>query len=250
MTEMENKGLQRVQGIQVISRAAAILRVLATQNNGMSLGKIAKQVELPRSTVQRIVGALIDVGFVCHLRREAGIAIGPEIQNLARASAIGLRERLSQVMEWVSDATGETVDLAVFEENKMRFIEQVVGSQRLRAVSSIGEMFPLTTTANGKAALSCLAREKATALILDEIGPDKAAVDALLGQLDDIDHGALGIDEDEHTEGLSALGFAVADRDGCIYALSIPVPSSRFRRKKAMLIEAMQKFRGSILAGI
>ena len=36
----------------------------------------------------------------------------------------------------------------------MLFIDQIVGSQRLRAVSSIGTSFPLTTTANGKAALA------------------------------------------------------------------------------------------------
>ncbi|MEP5153633.1 helix-turn-helix domain-containing protein, partial [Planktotalea sp.] len=45
-------------GIQVISRAAAVLRCLKDYPQGLSLGQIATEVSLPRSTVQRIVGAL------------------------------------------------------------------------------------------------------------------------------------------------------------------------------------------------
>ena len=43
----------RSQGIQVIARAAAILRVLRDSQGGLSLGQISRQVDLPRSTVQR-----------------------------------------------------------------------------------------------------------------------------------------------------------------------------------------------------
>jgi DNA-binding IclR family transcriptional regulator len=42
-------------GIQVIARAATILRLLKTNQSGLSLGQIAAQADLPRSTVQRIV---------------------------------------------------------------------------------------------------------------------------------------------------------------------------------------------------
>ena len=41
------------QGIQVIARAADILRTLENEGDGLSLTQISKRVELPRSTVQR-----------------------------------------------------------------------------------------------------------------------------------------------------------------------------------------------------
>ena len=47
-------------GIQVIARAANILRALEGEGEGLSLGEIAARVDLPRSTVQRIVTALAD----------------------------------------------------------------------------------------------------------------------------------------------------------------------------------------------
>ena len=82
--------------------------------------------------------------------------MGPEIQTLAQAVSSDLRARLRPVMEQLSAETGETVDLAVLEGARMLFVDQIEGSQRLRTVSHIGERFPLTTTANGRAALACM----------------------------------------------------------------------------------------------
>ena len=52
------------QGIQVISRAVKVLRALEGKPDGLSLSAIANEVDLPRSTVQRIVGALATEGFL------------------------------------------------------------------------------------------------------------------------------------------------------------------------------------------
>lgn len=45
-------------GIQVIARAAAVMRALGSNPQGLSLAAIAQIVDLPRSTVQRIITAL------------------------------------------------------------------------------------------------------------------------------------------------------------------------------------------------
>lgn len=48
----------RHNGIQVIARAGAIMRALGDNPQGLSLAAIAQIVDLPRSTVQRIITAL------------------------------------------------------------------------------------------------------------------------------------------------------------------------------------------------
>ncbi len=53
----DDKGQTHSQ-VQVIARAAAILRALEDEADGLSLGQIAQRVCLARSTVQRIVAAL------------------------------------------------------------------------------------------------------------------------------------------------------------------------------------------------
>ncbi len=243
---MDGEKVNKNQGIQVISRATDILRVLGQEQVGMSLGQIANRVELPRSTVQRIVAALAVEGFISIEKGNAGIRLGPEIQSLAQASAAAIRDRLRPIMKQISDLTGETVDLAVLDGNRMRFIDQIVGSQRLRTVSSIGESFPLTTTANGKAALACLDLTDATKLIIAEFEerPEQARPLAeLLAELDAIRNGALARDEDEHTDGVSAVGFAICEPGGEIYAISVPVPTSRFVRKAPELTATLEALR-------
>jgi hypothetical protein len=49
---------QEKSQVQVIARAASIMRALEDTTTGLSLGEIALKVGLARSTVQRIVAAL------------------------------------------------------------------------------------------------------------------------------------------------------------------------------------------------
>jgi len=249
MATLKARQPDAAQGIQVISRAADILRLLGTETNGLSLAQIAEQVNLPRSTVQRIVAALAAEGFIAIPNRDGGITLGHEIQNLARATARDMRERFKPIMDAIQQDTGETVDLAILAGDKMRFIDQVVGSQRLRTVSSIGETFPLTSTANGKAALACLQRSESEALIRSELTADvagKRIEKRLIKELDAIREGALATDENEHTDGVSAFGFAMMDAKGDVYALSTPVPTNRFLRIRKDLEKTLLKHRKTV----
>ena len=240
---------QKTNGIQVIARAADILRALGRETGGLSLGQIARKVNLPRSTVQRIVGALSSEGFISTEDGSGGIRLGPEIQMLAQASVRDTKDILRPVMQSIADETGETVDLAIMDGTKMLFIDQIVGRHRLRTVSSIGESFPLTTTANGKAALACLDEAEAARLALAESESDPAAMSqlpTLLQEIQSIRSGSLAVDEDSHTEGVSALGFALRDALGRIYAISVPVPSSRYGRLKPQLAEVLDQRRRDV----
>ncbi len=130
----------------------------------------------------------------------------------------------------------------------MHFIDQIVGTHRLRTVSSIGETFPLTTTANGKASLACLDQTEAARLVLAELeaeGVDNRLL-CVLENLEKIRAGSLAIDEDEHTEGISAMGFALHDATGDVIAISVPVPSSRFSRVRGQLSQVLMKARDSL----
>ena len=232
----------RIKGVQVISRAAMILRLLGQRTDGLSLGQIATAVDLPRSTVQRIVNALADEGFVSTGSGSGTIRLGAEIQSLAQATTTTPADRLRPAMQQIANSTGETVDLAVLQNGQMLFVDQIVGSQRLRTVSSIGERFPLTTTANGKAALACLDEHEATRLVLSELqsSGDDRKLAPLLAEIDGIRGGDLAVDEDEHTNGISALGFGITDPSGEVFAISVPVPSSRFAQVRDCLVQAMK----------
>ena len=99
---MDGQKIAKNQGIQVISRAAAILRILGKETDGLSLGQIAKRANLPRSTVQRIVSALQIEGLISSDKGYGGLKLGPEIQALASAVLIDPRERMRPLMQRLS----------------------------------------------------------------------------------------------------------------------------------------------------
>src|SRR5690242_19448948 len=75
---------QREHGsVQVIARAAEILRALIDQPDGLSLSQIAKKVGLARSTVHRIVIALEAEHFVIPSSPAGRIRLGPGLLHLA-----------------------------------------------------------------------------------------------------------------------------------------------------------------------
>lgn len=230
------------QGVQVIARAAEILRVLKQDNGGLSLGQISDRVGLPRSTVQRIVNALLAEKLIMNTAAEGGLRLGPEIQSLAAAGRVDAAELLRPIMSTIAERTGETVDLAVLRDDHLVFVDQVVGTHRVRTVSAVGENFPLISTANGKAALALLDDEIAATLAARELKASQSdkALSTLIAELEDIRATGLAWDFDEHTEGISAVGYGFRDPTGQIYALSIPVPSYRFSKTKTEIADLLK----------
>ncbi|MGR3634123.1 MAG: IclR family transcriptional regulator [Limimaricola soesokkakensis] len=247
---IEKNDVKDRSGIQVIARAAAILRVLKEERSGLSLGQIARRVDLPRSTVQRITGALSAERFIMQDPNGGGIRLGPELGAFAEAANFNIVERCRAILNEVTQKTGETTDLAVLRNGGMIFLDQVPGLHRLRTVSSVGEIFPLTTTANGRACLALMPEDQSRHLIEQEIAGGLADGDlqALLGKLEDIRAYGLAYDIDEHTAGISAIGFAFRDLSGSYHAISVPVPTMRFADIKTRLEIALREARDKVRA--
>lgn len=218
---------ETASGVQVIARAAAILRELKDEPASLSLGQLATRLNLPRSTVQRIVGALQQERLVVVTNAGRGIRLGPEVQALARSAHSDIPAVLRPFLVELADATGETVDLAVLQGSRVVFIDQAPGRHRLRTVSSIGESFPLLTTANGKATLALLPESQRRQLAEGNLPADELT--AILA-------GGIAFDLDEHTVGVSAVGGAVEGIDGEIYSISVPVPSARFTSHRDQIV--------------
>lgn len=234
-------------GVQVLARAVAILRALKNQHDGLSLGQIAKRVDLPRSTVQRLVTALQAERLVTG-GLNGGVRLGPEIQALAEGSRIDIVEVARPHLVALSRQTGETIDLALFRGDHIVFVDQIVGEHRLRAVSAVGGVFPLATTANGKACLALLPDEAVRAAARRE-GLERPS-EEFLREIEAIRRTGVAFDEEEHTAGIKAVGAAFRDRAGDIYAISMPVPAMRFNRSRERFAAALAETAAALQAAV
>src|SRR6266545_2867240 len=223
-------------GIQVIGRAAAVMRALADQPHGMSLSELADKVKLPRSTVHRVVAAL-EVEDLVTTGGSGRARLGPGLLRLANAQRIDLRAEVRPYLEELSGELGETVDLAVLDGGSVLFLDQVSGVHRLRAVSSVGAVFPAYCTANGKALLAELPPATVKALLPKRLKPRTpstiTSVSALMRELDEIRASGAAFDREEHTEGICAVGVAIRESIGAEVAVTVPMPSQRFAKRES-----------------
>jgi DNA-binding IclR family transcriptional regulator len=221
----------RVPGIQAIARAGAVLRALEQAPEGLGLIELSQVVELPKSTVHRLVGALSSEGLLAS-GSDGRIVLGGGLMRLAAAQRRTLPQHVRPALIELREELGETVDLAVLDGNVLRFVDQLPGSHRLRAVSAVGSEFPLHCTANGKALLAAMDLDDALALLPARLARLTAATitsrAVLLDELAEVRRSGVAFDREEHTEGIGAVGAAVFDAGGVAAALSIPVPMARF----------------------
>lgn len=232
------------KGVQVIARAAQIMRALQKQPQGLTYSQLAGEVKLARSTVHRIVGALIEERLVTSTSPNGVLQLGGGLLPLAAVVNSDLRRELRPYLELLHGEVAETVDLASFVENQVCFIDQIAAPHRLQAVSAVGVSFPLHCTANGKAFLAKLSAEEQKAVL-----PNKLVLltphtiterKRLSEEIAQIQVGGLAYDHEEHTIGICALGAAIRTASGDLLALSIPVPSQRFYSNEKKLVAALR----------
>jgi IclR family transcriptional regulator, acetate operon repressor len=239
-------------GIQVISRAASLLRALDGHPQGLSLSQLSARISLPRSTVHRLVNALEREGFVAAASPNGRVRLGTELLRLAEGGRRDIQRELRPLMQQLFDDLNETVDLAVLDGDHLRFIDQIPAPHRLRAVSGVGATFPLHCTANGKAVLASLDDEVVKALVPARPSRYTPATIArrseLLEELAEVRRTGVALDREEHTEGISAGGFAVRDVSGTVAAISVPMPTQRFAGREGAIVAALAAARAEAVA--
>lgn len=238
-----SKALDNQAGVQVIARAASILKVLQEHPEGLSFSQIAERVVLPRSTVHRIVSALEAERFVSKSSRDGRVRLGSALVLLGKAVTRDWRHEVRPCLEELFLRVNETVDLAILEDDHALFIDQIAAPHRLQAVSGVGISFPLHCTSNGKALLAQLSHDEIEGLIpeqLPALTPNTITTRVrLLEELERVKVEHVAYDREEHTVGICAVGTAIASATGTLAAISIPVPTLRFYGNEEKLAAAL-----------
>jgi DNA-binding IclR family transcriptional regulator len=233
--------------IQVLARAAGILRLLNSHPAGLSQADIGDRLGLARSTVSRLLAALDAEGLVASQGARGRYRLGPELVRLASAARRSAWLDLHPLLAEFSYVIGETVDLSVLEGDRAVFVDQVVADNRLRAVSAVGDSFPLHASANGKAMLAVMPEADVRRVMsrrLEGLTPHTMTTPGdLRSALDTIraNHG-IAFDREEQSIGVCAVGVVIGTIDHDMLAVSIPVPTQRFLEREAELREALLTF--------
>ena len=235
-------------GIQVIARMSSIMRALSSncQNGGMSLAAIANEVGLPRSTVQRIITALVAENIV-EPAGATGFRIGPALGQMIYQTHSDIVPVLKPYAEQLSIKLQETVCLARMQMQKLHMVDAIVGEQVLRVVPQLGITPPLQITSAGKALLARLD----DACVMDWARQACVATQGLLQEIAKVRAQGYAVDFDEVITGVSGIAVSIGTYRGA-YAVVILAPSVRmqaqwqhFRDELFALRAAMEKLLGT-----
>ena len=189
--------------------------------------------------MQRIVAALATERLVIAASPMGRVRLGPAILRLAASVHTDFVALVRPFLVQLSHELRETVDLASIKRDHLVFIDQVIGPQRLRTVSAVGESFPLSCTANGKAYLAELDDREIEALLGRRFKARTAGtattLAVLLADLKAVRKSGVAFDREEHTIGISAAGVALHDLLGNYVAISVPVPTPRFKDHQSLI---------------
>jgi len=226
--------------VEVVARAARILRLLGESTAELTTTQIAERAGLPRSTVHRIVGTLHELRLVVH-EPPGRLRLGPEVARLAADARIELVRAVQPHLVELSRSVGETAGLAVLEGHRVRFLDTAVAA-RPAPVSLVCSV-PAHCTANGKALLAALPEPA-----LDSVLPERLASltprsiathEALRAELDRVRRDGVAYSREEYADGICGVGMAIHDGSGHVGAITVAAPATRFYGRETALTGAL-----------
>ena len=238
-------------GVQVLARAATILRLLAADSSGgLTFSELVARSGLPRTTVHRIRGALEHEDFIITDSATGRLHLGPGLMRLAMAKR-DLPTVVRPYLEQLARELNETVDLGVLDGMHVLFIAQHPAPQRsLMVVSQVGARFPAYCTANGKALLAYLPPDDLKHRLPKRLeSPAKHTPinrKDLFAELETIRATGLAYDREEHHAGICGVGVVITDIDGSAASISVPMPAARFHEDPETVTAALLRVRDEV----
>ena len=138
--------------IQSVKRAFDILKAVSSNGGTLSLSDIAARVELPKSTVSRMLTTLESVGAVQRVNPREGFSLGDEL--LALTAQVPYPRSMSAIarpyLQALSRTTGETLTLCVPDGDYAHYIDQIDSEHALQIHDWCGQRLPLHAASDGK----------------------------------------------------------------------------------------------------
>jgi len=142
--------------VQSVERAAAILRLLAEENEPLTLSQIATALGLAKGTAHGIVRTLAEIGFVEQDQRSGPYRVATEVFRLgwARLDQNELRSKAINWTDALAARTGESARVAAFHAGRAQVAHHVFRGDGGTQVLVTGSIVPLHASAMGKVLLA------------------------------------------------------------------------------------------------
>ncbi|MBY3988756.1 IclR family transcriptional regulator [Rhodococcus fascians] len=222
-------------GTQTLIRGLRILEAMADLERPIGVGDLSRLLDLPKSTVQRLLRTLAQEGWAQTANNPVTRwELSPRLLAIVRSGPTDLREIALPHLNSLASKSGETIHLVVPDRDvQLVLIERVDSVHPIRSFNAIGASTLFHTSAGGKAVMSRLEDSEVEAMLrrpLAKVMPN-TTVDPqqLMHQVLEARERGYAVNISENREHVCAVGSAVVDRAGRpIAAVVISMPDIRF----------------------
>lgn len=220
--------------IQSVDRALTLLELAAGEVDGTTLSELSERTGLNASTCHHLVMTLVARGYLTHISRTRGYALGPKVRELLEAMeqesdpSVLLRDDLRRL----GQRLGLGVQLAVLSETSLLTKVSFPGpALALKEPSEVEKMTALHATATGKAILAWIPDTELVRIISANGLKSYTAntittLSGLVEELRTVRRFKYAIDDEELREGVVCIGAAIREGGGAVVAsISVTLPA-------------------------
>jgi len=219
--------------IRSIQRALNILTCFDWDHRDLTFSEIVERIELPKSTVSRILSTLENEGFLVRDQDTARYKLGHAIYLLGLIAKQGLDIRNISIpfMENMTKLTDETSNLYLLEDFDRVCIAQIESPKPIKQLVKVGERFPIWAGATGRSILAQLDESIWHEMEKDLIQfTEKTVVDPkqFVEDLKEIKRNGYSLSLGEKFQEVGCVAAPIFNESGVIGCISISGPVYRF----------------------
>lgn len=223
---------------RTVEKAFYLLEMIS-EFQSLTPSEITKKSGFTRSNVHRLLRTLFTLGYIDEdSNSRYRLSYKLFILGNSLPEKGHLIDTVRPFMKNLAEKTKENINLAVFHENRVLYIDKIESPHSLKLDQRVGATDPVHCTALGKALLSG-SSESELKSFLDNESLDRytrntiTSKEDLVRVIQSVRVDGYAIDNEELNEGIRCLGCPIFNSTGkVVAALSISSPSLRFPETK------------------
>ncbi|WP_341899119.1 IclR family transcriptional regulator [Ferrovibrio terrae] len=138
--------------VPALAQGLAVLALFSRQRPSLSAPDIAQELQLPRSTVFRLLHTLQAMGFVRREDDERQFKLGPAVlgHGFEYLASLDIVEAAQPILQRLRDETGLSSHMAVADGREIVYVARYPARTTISSTVNIGTRFPIHATVMGR----------------------------------------------------------------------------------------------------
>jgi len=213
-----------------LDRGLSMIEYLLEINQPASLKKISDELSIPIASAFRLIKTLAARGYVDEISSNQQLYVpGSKLFQIVQRYQLNnpLQSMAQAPLKELAAATGQTAQLALFQNRTVLYIDQAIPVNPVSIVAPMHTPIPINITAAGKIICAQLSAEEQQDLLNHETLVQKtpysiSSISALLQNIKSARQKGYATDIEEYSRGIGCIAAAVLDGlNRCVGAIGI-----------------------------